>query len=61
MIDVTLHQEAKPLPQGKAFKKPSSDKLLSTRTLLLQAEIHESFSVSLIKNGVTTCLFLYQY
>lgn len=37
-----------------------TDKLLST-TLLLQAEIHDSFSVGLIKNGVTTCLFLYQH
>lgn len=57
---VTLHQEAKPWLQGRAFKNTFTDKLLST-TLLLQAEIHDSFSVGLIKNGVTTCLFLYQH
>lgn len=41
------------------IKRP--DKELSARFLLLQAEIHDSFSAGLIRNGVATCLFLYQH
>lgn len=45
----------------KKKKKLSPDKELSTRFLLLQAEIHDSFSAGLMKNGLATCLSLYQH